>query len=211
MVTDTADVRLKDIRMLTGMSQDKFAKHFDIPVANIRNWEQGVSKPPVYVLNMMVRLLRYEYEHKHHILLVTEKQNAVKPLRNVVDEKISCSDIVFAYDCAPFVLDIRKGIYQNVDTTGFSDFYLGESKHYPYCLFDETTLPSHSGLFFDNFETVLYIASQDTLESTLAFAKYIEYFGIDKKKCRKVSLTNYTRECIEDALLYKPWNDFDFC
>ena len=40
------------------MSQRKFAEHFGIPVGTLRNWEQGIAKPPEYVFQMIFQSMR---------------------------------------------------------------------------------------------------------------------------------------------------------
>jgi DNA-binding transcriptional regulator YiaG len=42
------------------MSQNKFATYLHIPAANIAKWEQGVSKPPEYVVDLIERVLKLE-------------------------------------------------------------------------------------------------------------------------------------------------------
>lgn len=54
---------IKELRTQTGLSQAKFANLIEVPVANIKNWEQGVSSPPEYVLGLIIR----DLEHKHMI------------------------------------------------------------------------------------------------------------------------------------------------
>ena len=44
---------IKEMREKTYLSQAKFAKLLDIPVANIARWEQGKSDPPGYVLKFI--------------------------------------------------------------------------------------------------------------------------------------------------------------
>lgn len=51
---------IREIRLSLGMSQRKFSEYFNIPVTNIQHWEQGVSKPPVYVVEMMERIIDLE-------------------------------------------------------------------------------------------------------------------------------------------------------
>lgn len=46
---------IKELRMIVGVSQSKFAELLEIPLANIRNWEQGISAPPEYVLKLIIR------------------------------------------------------------------------------------------------------------------------------------------------------------
>ena len=44
---------IKEMREQTYLSQSKFAKLLDIPVANISRWEQGKAAPPDYVLKLI--------------------------------------------------------------------------------------------------------------------------------------------------------------
>ena len=57
---------IKEMRNQTGLSQSKFSGMFDIPVATLKDWEQGRRNPPFYVVNMIKMIL----EHKG--LLVDE-------------------------------------------------------------------------------------------------------------------------------------------
>ena len=50
--------RIAAIREATGLSQNAFADRYGIPISNIHNWEQGLSKCPQYV----VELIRREVE-----------------------------------------------------------------------------------------------------------------------------------------------------
>lgn len=49
---------IKELREQTYLSQSKFAQIVNIPTANIAKWEQGVSKPPEYVVNLVEFYLR---------------------------------------------------------------------------------------------------------------------------------------------------------
>jgi putative transcriptional regulator len=51
---------IKEIRNDTGLSQSKFGEKFHIPTINISNWEQGVHKPPSYVVYMIEHILELE-------------------------------------------------------------------------------------------------------------------------------------------------------
>lgn len=53
-------MEVKELRMQTGLSQSKFAKMFDVPVATLKDWEQERRTPPVYVINMMRTILEYK-------------------------------------------------------------------------------------------------------------------------------------------------------
>ena len=53
-------MEVKELRLQTGLSQSKFAKMFDVPVATLKDWEQERRNPPVYVINMMRTILQYK-------------------------------------------------------------------------------------------------------------------------------------------------------
>jgi putative transcriptional regulator len=38
-------VKVKEVRAITGLSQDKFARIIDVRVSTLRNWEQGRREP----------------------------------------------------------------------------------------------------------------------------------------------------------------------
>ena len=48
------DNPIKDARERLGISQEKFSKKYDIPKRTIEDWESGKSKPPRYVMNMLL-------------------------------------------------------------------------------------------------------------------------------------------------------------
>ena len=52
--------KLKALRAKTGLSQQKFGMLFKVAAINIANWEQGVAKPPEYVVYMMERLIQID-------------------------------------------------------------------------------------------------------------------------------------------------------
>lgn len=51
---------IKELRAITGLTQQQFATKFHIKVDNLRNWEQGRNKPPECIPYMVEQLLRYE-------------------------------------------------------------------------------------------------------------------------------------------------------
>ena len=57
---------IKDIRKETGLSQSAFAQTYGIPVGTLRNWEQGLSKPPKYVLDILRQLILATVEFKEY-------------------------------------------------------------------------------------------------------------------------------------------------
>ena len=42
------------------MTQSEFAKYFEIPLGSLKNWEQAHRNPPVYVINLIEKVLKYE-------------------------------------------------------------------------------------------------------------------------------------------------------
>lgn len=48
------------MRAQTGLSQTKFAALFGIPVATLKDWEQGRRKPPEYVVTMIQTILEFK-------------------------------------------------------------------------------------------------------------------------------------------------------
>lgn len=54
-------ITIKELRESTGLSQSKFAKKFHIPIGTLQHWEQGVRKPPEYVIYMIEVLINNDY------------------------------------------------------------------------------------------------------------------------------------------------------
>lgn len=52
--------KIRELRAKTGLSQQKFGMLFKISAINISNWEQGVTKPPEYVVYMLDRLIELD-------------------------------------------------------------------------------------------------------------------------------------------------------
>ena len=44
-------MRVRELRLQTGLSQSKFAKMFDVPVFTLKDWEQERRTPPACVIN----------------------------------------------------------------------------------------------------------------------------------------------------------------
>ena len=51
---------IKELRNMTGLTQQKFADQFHISVDNVRNWEQGKSKPLECIPWLIERILILE-------------------------------------------------------------------------------------------------------------------------------------------------------
>ena len=51
---------IRELREKTGLSQSKFAELLHIPVRTIQVWEINQRKPPIYVNELIEKVLRYE-------------------------------------------------------------------------------------------------------------------------------------------------------
>ena len=53
-------VTIKDMRFGLGLTQKEFAKRFNIPVRTLQKWEQGSARPPIYVPQLIQRVIELE-------------------------------------------------------------------------------------------------------------------------------------------------------
>lgn len=92
---------IQEFRKLANMSQRQFASYFGIPLGTLRNWEQGISKPPEYVLSMLVarvrrdKMINFETIKLIRLLddLAAKTANGIKPFAEM-NEK-NRNDFVF--------------------------------------------------------------------------------------------------------------------
>ena len=52
---------IKELRALTGLSQQKFGDKYGIPRRTIQNWELGYRKPPDYIVGMLEAEIKKDY------------------------------------------------------------------------------------------------------------------------------------------------------
>lgn len=57
-------MQIKELREQVGLSQSKFAALFKIPVHTLQQWEQGLRKPPEYIIYMIEKILLLEKESR---------------------------------------------------------------------------------------------------------------------------------------------------
>lgn len=50
----------KELRKLSGMTQQAYADYFGIPKRTVENWDAEKNTPPQYVINLMEYKLRKE-------------------------------------------------------------------------------------------------------------------------------------------------------
>ncbi len=63
---------IKELRIMTRMTQREFAKYFNIPQRSIENWEGGKRTPPPYVVELIEYKIRKE---KLGMLRLVEKDH----------------------------------------------------------------------------------------------------------------------------------------
>ena len=53
-------MRLKDLRLASGMNRREYAEYFEIPYRTIQSWELGDRECPEYLLKLMYYKLQKE-------------------------------------------------------------------------------------------------------------------------------------------------------
>lgn len=53
-------MKLKELRESVNMTQKEFADKFNIPLSTYFHWEQGMRKPPIYVVTMIETIIDLE-------------------------------------------------------------------------------------------------------------------------------------------------------
>lgn len=51
-------MEIKELRILSGLSQQAFSEKYDIPKRSIENWEGGKRNPPEYVISLLERAVK---------------------------------------------------------------------------------------------------------------------------------------------------------
>lgn len=50
----------RELRQLSGMTQEKFSQYFGVSKRSVEDWDRGINKCPDYLLDLM----RYKLEHE---------------------------------------------------------------------------------------------------------------------------------------------------
>ena len=112
-------MKIADLRHATGLSQREFSAKYGIPLGTLRNWEQGIAKPPKYVSDMLHRLVIGDIPEK-------------LPLKGILDDdvvdllgQLSSLTRLSQYGCKPIAAaaDENAGaaIYYDEDTEAVSE------------------------------------------------------------------------------------------
>lgn len=52
---------IKQLRKITGLTQEKFAEYYGIPIRTIQEWEYGRVKPKDYVMKLLIKIWKLEH------------------------------------------------------------------------------------------------------------------------------------------------------
>ena len=55
-------MKIKEIRLISNLSQAKFCDRYGIPLRTLQSWEIGERKPPEYLLKLLERAIREDRE-----------------------------------------------------------------------------------------------------------------------------------------------------
>lgn len=69
-----AEMTVREMRELLGVSQQGFSQLYGIPKRTIENWESEVRKCPEYVLNLLERAVKEDYRSVQKFDKKIEKQ-----------------------------------------------------------------------------------------------------------------------------------------
>ena len=80
----------KELRQMTGLSQQKFANFTHIPVATIQQWEQKIDEIEDFLGKMHFgRMTRKEWERIQEIVAERQFQRYITCLNSGMDERIA--------------------------------------------------------------------------------------------------------------------------
>ncbi len=54
-------MNIKELRAITGLSQQKFGDKYGIPRRTLQNWELGLRKAPDYTVKMLEAQIKKDY------------------------------------------------------------------------------------------------------------------------------------------------------
>ncbi len=103
---------VKELRNAAKMSQQNFAAYLGIPVANIQNWEQGIHKPPAYVIALITRVMKNDGYFDND--LTPAQIDAIQQTRATLAlENLELSDTAIQYLQKMAKGEISRENYQN--------------------------------------------------------------------------------------------------
>ncbi len=126
---------IKELRTAVHMSQSQFSRYFGIPVGTLRNWEQGIAKPPEYVFSMIARILGRDSMINIETII----------LMKFISELAELSKNGIA--------DFEEATEEDVDSKVFYDSSRpDENGHYPVVLDNLIDIAHHDAISFYDFK-----------------------------------------------------------
>lgn len=143
-----------------------------------------------------------------NILFVTEKPLVSKEIQKVIETEHLFDEAVYDFDFLPCLLNIKSPIYNNLDKSKFYPVKIN-GKEYPDFVTDGVFLSVHPKCYFDLFDTILFIGTEEKT-CKLAAAKYLEHFDIEQqnKTIKTTVFYSFSPSYIKEALSEKNWKDF---
>ena len=101
-------ISIRELRKQLGDTQSEFAERYNIPFRTVQNWENGVRKPPAYIIDLLLYRIRDDLVNKKTSVLPEYDSNKkdlpkrsdyigslswLKAVRDCIGE-----DVVFALD-----------------------------------------------------------------------------------------------------------------
>lgn len=103
-----AILNIRDLRNKLGITQSEFAQRYNIPFRTVQNWETGLRKPPIYIIELLNNRIEEDlinkrtsilpkYDaHKKSLPRRSDYVGATSWLKDV--NKVLGDDVVFALD-----------------------------------------------------------------------------------------------------------------
>lgn len=101
-------LNIRDLRSKLGITQSEFAQRYNIPFRTVQNWETGLRKPPIYIIELLNNRIEEDlinkrtsilpkYDaHKKSLPRRSDYVGATSWLKDV--NKVLGGDVVFALD-----------------------------------------------------------------------------------------------------------------
>lgn len=101
-------LNIRDLRNKLGITQSEFAQRYNIPFRTVQNWETGLRKPPIYIIELLNNRIEEDlinkrtsilpkYDaHKKSLPRRSDYVGAASWLKDV--NKVLGGDVVFALD-----------------------------------------------------------------------------------------------------------------
>lgn len=85
-------MNIKDLRSITGLTQNRFGEKYHIPLRTIQHWENETRKPVEYIVYLLERVISEDYDMRE-IKITGNIENS-----NDSDIKIVIGDQTLDYD-----------------------------------------------------------------------------------------------------------------